>query len=173
MVTELCGCGVRFAIGLMRCPRCQALSPRFANVVKEDAVPRITVAGGPSNAAALPGEVGHVAPAEDAPPVQWKGEHGPELIELPAPAQVLPEGWTADPGPDAHASRAPIVADPVLPGADAPDYGSLPKAALVDEAKSRELPVSGSKAELAARLAEHDAAQLPAEAQDVLAQGGD
>jgi hypothetical protein len=153
MVTELCGCGIRFAIGLMRCPRCQAVSARFAGVVKEDAVPRITVAGGPSNAAAVPGEVGHVPPAEDAPPGQWKGERGPELIELPAGAAVFPAGWT----------QVEAV----------PDYGSMTQAALRDEAKTRGLPVGGSKADLAARLAEHDAAQLPAEAVAVLAQGGD
>lgn len=30
MLTEGCECGVRFAIGLMRCPRCGKIAPRFA-----------------------------------------------------------------------------------------------------------------------------------------------
>jgi len=153
MMTELCGCGVRFAIGLMRCPRCQALSVRFAGVVKEDVMPRITVAGGASNPDAGPGDVGYVAPA-----VAFEGEHGPEPLDLPPGTPVFPQGWTQV-GP--HEARGPIVDEPVTPE---PDYASLTKAALIDDAKSRELPVSGSKAELAARLAEHDAAQAPADA---------
>lgn len=117
-------------------------------------MPRITVEGGPSNAAALPGEVGHMPPAEDG-------------------AVAAPEGWTeVAPADVPHEARAPIVEEPVTPQ-DAPDYVSLTQAELRAEAKSRELPAGGSKADLAARLAEHDAAQLPAEAQAVLAEGGD
>lgn len=109
-------------------------------------MPRITVAGGPSNPHAQPGEAGYIEPA-DPGAWEWRGEHGPELVELPAPADVLPEGWTADPGP--AAGRL----------ADAPDYGLMTQAALRDEAKTRGLPSGGSKAELAARLSEHDTAQ--------------
>jgi hypothetical protein len=149
MVTEVCGCGVRFAVGLMRCPRCRALAPRFSGIVKEDAVPRITVSGGASNPDARPGEVGYVepvgaqaegappqvvAPVEEdagAPPVEVRGESGPELAELP-------EGSTVS---DSQA---------------APDYGSMTQAALRELAKARGLPVGGSKADLAARLAGND-----------------
>lgn len=96
---------------------------------------RITVAGGPSDVRALPGEVGYIGPPRDAEP---------EPVEAAAPGGVLPEGWTSDPGPAADSA--------------VPDYGSMTQAALRDEAKSRGLPVGGSKADLAARLAEHDAA---------------
>jgi hypothetical protein len=130
-------------------------------------MPRITVEGGPSNAAALPGEVGHMPPAGAGPgdaPVEEAPQDAPEA---PGP------GGAADVPGVAHVSRAPIVADPVTPEADAPHYASMTKGELVDEAKSRELPVGGTKADLAGRLTEHDAAQLPAEAQAVLAEGGD
>ena len=30
MVTELCVCGVRFAVGFLACPRCRTVSPRYA-----------------------------------------------------------------------------------------------------------------------------------------------
>lgn len=127
-------------------------------------MPRITVEGGPSNAAALPGEVGHMPPAEDGPgdaPVEEAPQDAPEAASA------------ADVPSVAHVSRAPIVADPVTPEADVPHYASLTKGELVDEAKARELPVGGTKADLAGRLTEHDAAQLPAAAQAVLAEGGD
>ena len=55
-------CTARFAVGLLRCPQCQAPAPRFADRMKEDTVPRITVAGGPSNPDAAPGETGYIAP---------------------------------------------------------------------------------------------------------------
>jgi hypothetical protein len=56
------GCKTRFALGLLRCPRCKQVSPQYAAAVKkkEKGMPRITVAGGPSNAAAKPGEVGYI-----------------------------------------------------------------------------------------------------------------
>jgi len=107
-------------------------------------MPRITVAGGASNPDALPGEAGYIAP-ELEPEVAFEGEHGPELAPLPAPGTVLPQGWAPDPAPTA----------------DAPDYGSMTKGALVEEAKARSLPAGGSKADLAARLADHDAQGAP------------
>jgi hypothetical protein len=113
-------------------------------------MPKITVAGGASNPDALPGETGYIAPQpapepEPEPEAAFEGEHGPELAPLPAPGTVLPQGWAPDPAPTA----------------DAPDYGSMTKGALVEEAKARALPVSGSKADLAARLADHDAQGAP------------
>lgn len=92
---------------------------------------KITVAGGASNAHALPGETGYIEPADTAP------EAAPEGFLSPDVAALLPEGWNADPGPD---------------------YGTMTQAALRDEAKARGLPTGGTKADLAARLAGHDAA---------------
>lgn len=102
-----------------------------------------------------------VAPAETAP-VEAQGEHGPEPVELPAPDAVLPEGWTADPGPDAD---IPADAPEVLSDADvAAGYTDLSFAQLRAEAKARGLPAGGSAVDLAARLGEHDAASAPAAA---------
>lgn len=30
MAFETCACGIRFAVGLLRCPRCDVMAPRFA-----------------------------------------------------------------------------------------------------------------------------------------------
>ena len=35
MAIETCVCGIRFAVGLLRCPRCQAIAPLFANRMQE------------------------------------------------------------------------------------------------------------------------------------------
>lgn len=119
-------------------------------------MPRITVSDGPSNAGARPGEVGHFD-HEPAAGLRLIAEDGPELVDLPQGGVVLPPGWVAADAPEppeaAHEARDAIVADPVTP------YGSMKKAELVEEARARELPVGGSKDDLAARLAEHDAAQ--------------
>lgn len=56
-------CTARFAVGLLRCPQCGTPAPQFADRMKEDDdMPRITVAGGPSNPDAQPGETGYIAP---------------------------------------------------------------------------------------------------------------
>lgn len=63
MAVETCPeCTTRFAVGLLRCPHCQAPAPRFADRMKEEDMPRITVAGGPSNPDAQPGETGYIPP---------------------------------------------------------------------------------------------------------------
>jgi len=120
------GCQTRFASGLMRCPRCKHISPQYAGLVKEEeAMPKITVAAGPSNADAKPGEVGYI-----------------EHVEHKA-AEVASE-----------------VAAEVH---DVADWASKPLAHLREAAKDRGLSTSGSKADLAARLTEHAAAQEGAE----------
>lgn len=103
-------------------------------------MPRITVASGPSNAAAAPGEVGYMA---------LEAERGPELTNLPPagfvePAAAAPEA--------AAAARGAGPED--LPPADgpAPDYTSMTVAQLRDAAKTQGLPLGGSKADLLARL---------------------
>lgn len=129
MRQEACGgCGTRFAIGFLACPRCRTVAPLYARHMEGAQVPRITVAGGPSNPDALPGETEYTGPGpEAAPTVEYRGEHGPELVDMP-PGQ-------------------PVAAA---------DYVSMTQAALRDEAKTRGLPVGGSKADLAARLNDHD-----------------
>ena len=103
-------------------------------------MPRITVAGGASNPQALPGEVGYIEPAESAPAItpHWVAEDGPELVIMPQGNTLLPAGWAP--------AEAPT-----------PDYASMAMAELRAVAKERGLSAGGSKADLAARLAEHDA----------------
>lgn len=130
MPINACQCGVKFAIGLMRCPRCKTIAPQYAASVKEEkGMPRITVADGPSNAGAVSGEVGFIEREE---------RKAAEVVHEAA-AEVVTE---------VHAVT---------------DWAEKTLAHLRGEAKSRGLSVSGAKADLAARLAEHDAKQAPVE----------
>ncbi len=149
------GCDGVYAVGLPACPVCGMVSPRYEG--SEDGMPKVTI-GGASNAWEEAPQV--VAPStQDAAapsPVEVRGEPGPELADPPYAGVVtpLPQGWAPDPG-------AP---------APAPDYGSMTQAALRDEAKSRGLPVSGSKADLGARLVEYDAADAAPVAEEAAGQ---
>ncbi len=145
MNQEVCsGCGTRFAIGFLACPRCRTVAPLYARHMEGAQVPRITVAGGASNPDALPGEAGYVEQAAaEQNAVEIRGEHGPELTDMP-PGQTV----------------------------TTTDYASMTQAALRDEAKTRGLPVGGSKADLAARLDEHDQ-QAATAAEDSAAQAAD
>lgn len=66
------GCSAAFAVGLSACPQCGSTSH-----TEEEPMPKITVHGGPSN---------------DADPgrAEWIGEAGPELLDVPDGATVLP-----------------------------------------------------------------------------------
>lgn len=130
MAAQTCsGCGVWLAWGLFRCPRCHTVAPLYAATVQqqreENAMPRITVGAGPSNAAAAEGEVGFIKHAEH------------EAAEVAA-------------GVEADVREAAGWAD-------------KPLAHLREAAKDRGLPASGSKADLAARLTEHEAGQQDTE----------
>lgn len=94
-------------------------------------MPKATVNSGASNAGAAAAEIGHAA----------------DLRPEPEPASDVVAVTESSPDLGAAAGQAPA------------DYGSMSKGDLADEAKSRGLSASGTKAELAARLAGHDAAQ--------------
>lgn len=124
------GCGGRVALGLMRCGRCQTVTAMFAQQMKERSMPRITVAGGPTNPAAGPGETGYIEPEAVSAQREMRGEDGPE-IELPEGKLVaLPDGLV-----------------PVLR-----DYSSMTLVELRKHAGARGLPTSGSKSALLERL---------------------
>lgn len=158
-VCEACGC-LGIAAGLEVCPQCG----------KESAVPK-TTSGGASNA----WEQAPAEPQSGSAAAQVQGEAGPEL-DVPAATggMVTPEGWTqvGDGTPEtfvpAEAGQRDLLreawAEMKEAAASSPDYASMTQAALRDEAKARELPVSGTKADLAARLAEHDATQQASDA---------
>jgi hypothetical protein len=104
MTRQVCsGCGTRFATGFFRCPRCRAVAPLFADQVKESKLPRITVAGGPSNAGAQPGEPGYVVPAAEVSLVDITGDPGPEAVDFTGGETVVPaDALTGQPaGPEA------------------------------------------------------------------------
>lgn len=133
------GCEDTYEVGLPRCPHCGTRSPMF--VGGEDEMPKATT-GGASNAW-LENEPGYQPPVEsEAAPV--------EAAEVPADAEVSPdeEPVTAETGvsdgPPAEAAA------PALPPLE-----SMSKAELQDHADSLGLPISGSKADLAARIVEH------------------
>lgn len=99
MSIEVCpSCTCRFAVGLLRCPQCGTDAPLFADRIttQEEPMPRITVAAGPSNAAARPGEPGYIAPAA----VEEIAVETPPAVEAEAPASVaaspMAEPETAD-----------------------------------------------------------------------------
>lgn len=88
-------CTTRFAVGLLRCPQCGATAPAFADRMKEDTdMPRITVAGGPSNPDAQPGETGYIAP---------------EGSDEPSPGT---SSSTSDDKPEPNSSKTPTSSDP-------------------------------------------------------------
>lgn len=68
------GCSAKFAVGLLRCPQCNAMSELYAvpeeviEAEQEANVPKISVEGGPSNALGQPleEEVSATDPAETA-----------------------------------------------------------------------------------------------------------
>lgn len=136
MATQTCSkCGGWLAWGLFRCPRCGELAPMYAEAARlikkgTRTMPRITAAAGPSNAAAVEGEVGFIKREErkaeravEKVVTEVRGEHGPEVVV---------------------------------------DWASKSVAHLREFAKDRGLSTAGSKGDLAARLAEHEAASASA-----------
>jgi len=64
------GCSTRFAVGLLRCPQCQAVSEIYARPeheadAEEENMPKITVGGGASNALADTEEVANEVVADE------------------------------------------------------------------------------------------------------------
>lgn len=132
MAIQTCsGCETQLAWGLFRCPRCGELAPMYAEAARlikkgTRTMPRITAAGGPSNAAAVEGEVGFVKREER------KAAKAVAAVEA-----------------DAH---------------EAADWASKTVAHLRKAAEERGLDTAGTKADLAARLTEHEAKAPAAEA---------
>ena len=109
MALETCPkCTCRFAVGLLRCPQCQATAPAFADRMKEDTdMPRITVAGGPSNPDAQPGETGYIAPEGSEPSSPGTSS---------SPSDDKPDlSSSKTPTPSDHPSPAPETENPSNP----------------------------------------------------------
>jgi len=91
-------CSTQYAVGLLRCPRCRA----FEYLEEGSIVPKTTL-GGPSNADAAPGEVGHIAEEPAAPPANDSADAHAEAI-----ADAEPGGAGAEEdAPARPASSAP------------------------------------------------------------------
>lgn len=72
------GCGTVYALKLFRCPRCHGTT-----FEEEKSMAKITVHGGPTNAAAGEGEPGYMPPVEAPEP-----EPAPVLVAEPEPEPV-------------------------------------------------------------------------------------
>lgn len=130
---------------------------------------KITVHGGPSNAA-ITGATWGDPPDETAEPVTV-GETGPELVELPAGAQVSAandgqapgelveegqtEGSLSEPLPEA-------VEDDPVEHVSEPAYASWSFDELKAECKKRDLSAGGGAHACLTRLVEHDEAKAAA-----------
>lgn len=79
------GCGCRYAAGAPCCPECRS------TLLVEDAMPKITVAGGPSSA--LGQEAGTPAVPEDAAPPE---PAAPAPAPKAAPSLAAPKAKVAD-----------------------------------------------------------------------------
>lgn len=101
-------CTTLFAIGLLRCPQCQAMSELYARPDYEDEqeeqMPKATVAG--ASNALEEREPGYVAPDEAEAPT------GPDEVEAEAESEAEPESEPAEeaasdvtPKPAAKTSR--------------------------------------------------------------------
>jgi len=125
-------CRAKFAVGLLRCPQCNAMSELYAvpeeviEAEQEANVPKISVEGGPSNALGEPleEEVPAAGPAEAL-------EHL-EPVTSDATSDASDEG--AEPGEGADAAEAPAAASGAAVTAE-PEPASASKPAKKAAAK--------------------------------------
>lgn len=154
LLCAACGCTVRV--------------PWPTSEKEDEAVPKITRHGGPSNAAA-DAATPTPASAADQPTSPVAGEVGPELVDLTEPEHADAEAGTeqAAEHPDADPASLDAVQTEADPGeadtspepdtADGDRYEGMTLAELRDAAEKRGLARSGSKAVLQDRLREDDA----------------
>lgn len=143
-------CTTRFAVGLLACPHCRSTE----HYEEGSVMPKITVHGGPSNAS---------DPASGPVTVS---ERKPEPVSLPedtAVVSVSVDGVDQGPGEvvefEGDVSFKPLpeaVEGDTTEHVSEPDYDALTKTELQELLAARELPTSGTKAELVARLRTHD-----------------
>lgn len=148
------GCSCRFSVGAPACPQCGS-----QDHYEEGAeMAKITVHNGPSSAGA------HVVSGA------WSDSDSPDEW----PAAVEPESEASAEESSANDAGEPVTGEPgetlggpfePLPEAvdgeqqelvSAPDYDNWTVVQLREVLAHRELPVSGTKAELIARLRAHD-----------------
>jgi hypothetical protein len=108
------GCGTVYALKLSRCPRCHGSS-----FEEDESMAKISRHGGPTNAAAGPGDPGHMPPPKaeeiaEGPAAVPVGEPGPEVVDFPddTPAELpdmpaAPTDDATDPEPESPTADAP------------------------------------------------------------------
>lgn len=137
-------CSTLFAVGLPHCPQCTSTSVEMED---EDMSPKTTTHGGSSNAE------GDAA---------WDGNSSPESTEPQQTTEQKSEDGDQPPAPTTEPPSTPAQTEsstaPSTDGETADPYDGWLKEDLVAELADRNLPVSGTKAELLARLRENDAA---------------
>lgn len=148
MALSVCqDCTTRFAVGLLVCPHCR--STRFYE--EGSVMPKITVHGGPSNAAV------------DLPSATATPDLDPESVpENAAAVTVTADGVDQGPGEVDETLGGDFKPLPEAVEGDTteqvsePDYETWTVTQLREVLADRELPVSGTKSELIARLKAHD-----------------
>ena len=108
------GCLAKFAVGLLRCPQCDAISEMYAvpeeviEAEQEATVPKISVEGGPSNALGEPLEEGALAAAPEHLEPETSGATSDASDEGAEPD----EGADGAETPPAAPADAAVTADP-------------------------------------------------------------
>jgi hypothetical protein len=174
------GCRTVYAVGIPACPHCSSRDYEEDGVAKanaEGAATHYVGEGDPVPDDLPPGVrmVGPGAPAE--PEAEVQGEPEPEVTPEPEPVpeavsgpqepEVVPdppEEHATIPGPDS--TPEPSSPESSAPDDDddddgLPDYMAYRIVDLRELCRNRDLSPTGPKAELAERLAEHDAERAP------------
>ena len=128
-------CSTKFAVGLLRCPQCQAVSELFAvpeevvEAEQEADMPKISVGGGPSNALGEPAEPEVDATTETDSPT--------EAPESTAPAAEV-ESETSDGASDATGEVAGDGGEEAAPAPKPARKTAAKKAAAKQEPAPKE-----------------------------------
>lgn len=138
-------CTTRFAVGLLACPHCRSTE----HYEEGSVMPKITVHGGPSNAAAdLPIVADKTAPGPVSVPEAVVSVSVDEVDQGPGEVDET-LGGDFKPLPEA-------VEDDTAEHVSEPDYENWTVKQLQAVLAERELPTSGTKTELVARLRTHN-----------------
>lgn len=142
------GCTAKYSVDAQHCPQCGSTDYRE----DEEDMPKITLLGGPSNAAAE-------SPIDGLPPNPGAPVPAPEDEALPEGEVVETPGGPFQPLPDVTGDEDLANTEKVVE----PDYPEWTVEQLREQLGERKLPKSGNKDELIARLVDNDAARVAAE----------
>jgi len=152
------GCPAKYSVGAPACPHCGSTD----HYEEGSVMPKITVHGGPSNAGARVVGGGW---SDTTTPDEWPTVSEQEPVAAPDVSAVSVSVDGVDQGPgevlefDGEPEFEPLpeaVEDTPAKQEPAPDYESWTVARLREVLAARELPTSGTKAELVTRLRTHD-----------------